>query len=1314
MRDQFNFSGDNRGATINISTGPQPRKEPPLAEALALLASMPLETVPEPGLVPPGSVLRWSSNPRFVGRSDDLRALARALQAGEDAAIVPLAVATGWGGVGKTQLAAEFALRYGRYFAGGVYWVNASSPETLRGGIAACGGPAGLGLFSGEEELTLDEQASQVRIAWSSPTPRLVVFDDCEDEALVDAWRPPSGGTCLLLTSRRTAWRPDMGIRVHQIDVLARPKSVDLLRAGRPDLAPDHRTLDAIADELGDLPLALHLASRYLERYRRAEAGAPAQYLEALRASGLLAHASMASGEGSPTGHIQNVARTFAVSYDRLRDDAATDALARVALTFAAWLAPGETIERSFLEALVTLDLSKGFASVEQAAIEQGALFEDAIFRLCELGLIDELPDGDLTIHRLLGRFVRDRDFEQALRGRMERWLAYGANALNGDEDPRVIESWGGHFRYAVDAAAERDSEEAGSLLRQFSRFAFQSNQFGQAVAYGERAVAAIERSHGAQDRLLASALNDHGMALKASGAFDKAARQLRRAIEVADEACGPEDLGTVPLLLNLADALQGCRELAGALDCLDRAEDLVDAAIDARSPDDPLLGRFRLRVTIGRSHLLLFFDPERGLDEVAEVIAWGVRHFGPEWPELRDAYRSLGDLLFGTGRWERAIPIYARALALSHRHLGRDAVATAEAASGLGRSLAATGHFAEARGALEEAVAIGDGFKGAALAVSPHTLAALAHVYAELGMPAAALQIVDRARESDGRLWLGKAVYARLELVRAEALLALGRRGDARTALAETEALLLEADMPDFLDLDRARMALASLDERVGTRTGRHFTNIENLRSGSDADPQALGLLCVAAVLEPSQRIEREFLRVAWALASGIADDSDVSVTTAFEAAVGRLKEAQLIEIDQEGSLRLCPAVAAAIRGFDDGNAWRDATEEAVLILAHQLNATEDAREIAPWGGHLCYVAEVAIDRGAEIGPFLLVEWGKHLYHHGSYALALDSLRRGAALIETAHGANDSRLPPVLNALALACRITGKFDEAAKLLHRLIVIAEASGDTAPELYVNLGHALGDGIAAADAFRRAAAGARLLPETPDAIALLVRALTGLGGVLSQVDSREAQQVLEEALALGSAHLGEDHPVLQHPLAGLGQLHLRAGEHTAAQCCLERSINIGIAVQGERAAILGDAYLGLAYAKFGQGNLAGAEEALEPAMNLALSAVGPLHPNVLAALDLAAQIACERRDPKLAASVLERLIPLCEEAEGRHAPRLMWLYTTLAASYQFLGRADEARGLFHRAIAVAKRQQPVDRGIMACAQEGLDRLKASEG
>ncbi len=51
--------------------------------------------------------------------------LAQTMKAGGTTAISPLWVAaTGLGGIGKTQLAAEFVHRYGRYFAGGVFWLS--------------------------------------------------------------------------------------------------------------------------------------------------------------------------------------------------------------------------------------------------------------------------------------------------------------------------------------------------------------------------------------------------------------------------------------------------------------------------------------------------------------------------------------------------------------------------------------------------------------------------------------------------------------------------------------------------------------------------------------------------------------------------------------------------------------------------------------------------------------------------------------------------------------------------------------------------------------------------------------------------------------------------------------------------------------------------------------------------------------------------------------------------------------------------------------------------------------------------------------
>jgi hypothetical protein len=78
--------------------------------------------------------------------------LAETLKAGGAAAIAPLAAATGMGGIGKTQLAAEFAHRYSQYFAGGVFWLSFASADSVPAEIASCGGPGAINLPRFDDE----------------------------------------------------------------------------------------------------------------------------------------------------------------------------------------------------------------------------------------------------------------------------------------------------------------------------------------------------------------------------------------------------------------------------------------------------------------------------------------------------------------------------------------------------------------------------------------------------------------------------------------------------------------------------------------------------------------------------------------------------------------------------------------------------------------------------------------------------------------------------------------------------------------------------------------------------------------------------------------------------------------------------------------------------------------------------------------------------------------------------------------------------------------------------------------------------------
>jgi len=175
------------------------------AEALLRTAPPPLPdpaVVPEPGSLPTGSRLPFSRNRLFTGRVESLQAVAKALLY-EDKAAGEACVVQGLGGVGKTQLAVQFAYCYGRYFQG-VHWLSAAQPAALEAEVAACGLKMELEQWPDK----LPEQAEQTLRAWRETGPRLVVLDNLEDVAAMGDWLDRLAGETvrLLVTARRRDW----------------------------------------------------------------------------------------------------------------------------------------------------------------------------------------------------------------------------------------------------------------------------------------------------------------------------------------------------------------------------------------------------------------------------------------------------------------------------------------------------------------------------------------------------------------------------------------------------------------------------------------------------------------------------------------------------------------------------------------------------------------------------------------------------------------------------------------------------------------------------------------------------------------------------------------------------------------------------------------------------------------------------------------------------------------------------------------------------------------------------------------------------
>jgi hypothetical protein len=193
-------------------------------------------------------------NPCFTGRDGLLAELRRRLHAGEDALVVQTLY--GLGGVGKTQLATEYAHRFAADYDL-VWWIDAEQPVLIGDQLARLA--TRLGLPAGPTvAATVDRLLAELRgrVRW------LLVFDNAERPADVADYRAAGAGH-VLITSRFPGWGA-LGGRI-EVDVLARAETVALLRARIPTMSAE--LADELAAELGDLPLAAAQAAGYLEAF---------------------------------------------------------------------------------------------------------------------------------------------------------------------------------------------------------------------------------------------------------------------------------------------------------------------------------------------------------------------------------------------------------------------------------------------------------------------------------------------------------------------------------------------------------------------------------------------------------------------------------------------------------------------------------------------------------------------------------------------------------------------------------------------------------------------------------------------------------------------------------------------------------------------------------------------------------------------------------------------------------------------------------------------------------------------------------------
>ncbi|MBD2201373.1 tetratricopeptide repeat protein [Calothrix sp. FACHB-168] len=675
----------------------------------------------------------WSGVTKFVGRETELQNLHRLLQKNQQVVTERsrsiIAAIAGMGGVGKTELALQYANLHRETYQGGICWLSALQDV----GVQLVQFAVNKLQLNIPDDLDLVGRVQHCLEKWHQGEVLLVIDNvtNYRDEVRCYLESVPSRFKQLITT--REKLQPPI-VRL-DLDVLTPLAAMQLLKSivGRERLRREALVARKLCKWLGYLPLGLELVGRYLLGDEELTLAQMLQDLENER----LQHQALEEVPQEMAVKL-GVAAAFELSWRRLRENA--QRLGCLLSLFALAPIPWELVEditinnaaqdwkkarRDLLQLHLLQPKGEGiyqlhpllreFFQDKLTGLEQAEEFKRSFCRVMvavakdipQVPTIQQIKNVAPAIPHLVAvadnliQYVSDEDLfwvftgnaffydGQGLYDKAEPWYKQCLEATRerlGEEHPDVatsLNNLAALYRYqgkysqaeplfiqALDLMRHLLGEEHPSVATSLSNLAelyFSQGKYSQAEPLFIQALDLMRRSLGEEHPSVATSLNHLAGLYFSQGKYSQAEPLFIQALDLMRRLLGEEHPSVATSLNNLALLYDSQGKYS-------QAEPLFIQALDLTRH---LLGEEHPSVATSLNNLALLYDSQGKYSQAEPLFIQALdlmrRSLGEEHPDVAFSLNNLAALYRSQGKYSQAEPLFIQTLALRRRSLGEE-----------------------------------------------------------------------------------------------------------------------------------------------------------------------------------------------------------------------------------------------------------------------------------------------------------------------------------------------------------------------------------------------------------------------------------------------------------------------------------------------------------------------------------------------------------------------------------------------------------------------------------------------------------------